>query len=171
MPSQPRGFLLFCCLRRSGGARGWDGGHLDLALHSAWRSAQNRNTQKEQWGPNFHRPLGSGVNLRAVYTHAMQVWGFMAAQVQCDVCGDHYTLKHRHGRYIWQGTRRSHLCTCFEQEQCLASEAHQASGVRQDRYPQFLDFATMWMSGYSRCTIWEEMEQQGAEPGRREGRA
>ena len=107
-----------------------------------------------------------GLNLRAAYAQAMQVWGFMAALGQCDVCGSQYTLKHRHGRYIWQGTRRSHLCVCYEKEHCLASETHLAFGVRQENCPQFLDFTTMCLPGYSRGTIWKEMEQQGADPGR-----
>ena len=88
--------------------------------------------------------------------------------MECAVCGGPFSLKFRRGLYIWQGTTRAHLCPCYEQERKLAEEDRIASGLQQGQYPQFLDFVSMWLSGYSRSTVWREMVQQGVDPGRRQ---
>ena len=88
--------------------------------------------------------------------------------MECAVCGGPFSLKFRRGLYIWQGTTRAHLCPCYEQERKLAEDDRIASGLSQAQYPQFLDFVSMWLSGYSRSTVWREMAQQGVGPGWRQ---
>ena len=85
--------------------------------------------------------------------------------MECGGFGAPSPKKFRRWAYIWKGTRRAHLCARLEQERELAEEDRLAAGAKQGRYPQFLDFVTMWVSGYSRRTVWQETVQQGVDPG------
>ena len=106
--------------------------------------------------PQPHAP-----SIQPYHTVAMQVWGFLMAAFACDVCGRPYTLEHKHGRYLWVGSRTLHLCVCWDRERGLAEENHLAYGVSQSHFPLFIDFVVMWLAEYSRGTVFGEMEQLG----------
>ena len=127
--------------------------------HHAVYNERRNMVRVAQIPPPRPLPAFPAPSIPPYYTVAMQVWGFLLAALACDVCERPYTLEHRHGRYLWVGSRTPPMRAMGKRARSCRRKPPRLR--REPRPIPSLHIVVMWLADYTRGVVFGEMELIG----------